>query len=156
MEKRDEELEEIRLQNSTDLMYGNKDKNQVFAFDVRSKYKWVIYHEALGTTEDGQVYSKVTSRFYSFYSPQTWETLFPKNEPSFFQRQKKDYTVLHDPFVQAEQDGITLKGVNGVNSRMTLKEKLALAKAKLEQVEPQVEAPVQKRQAKRKEVKDGE
>ena len=84
-------------------MYGNKDSDEIFPFDVRMRYKYLVYHEALGQTEDGQVFSKKSTRRYSFFSPTQWDTnLAPKGKKSWFELQGKSYTILHDPIEQAK------------------------------------------------------
>jgi hypothetical protein len=173
--------EEIRLQNASKVMYGNKDKNKDFPFDVRMRFHYVIYHEALGRTEDGQVFSKVSTRRYSFFTPETWGTkMFPRGQKSWFELQGKNFVILHDPIEQAKKEGVKIKGYYQTKTGLTLAEKLAQAvsaesfvtedipreKYEIEPpatVEEFIEledeedtTPVQKRAAKRKNVKESE
>jgi hypothetical protein len=120
--------EEIRLQNASKVMYGNKDKNKDFPFDVRMRFHYVIYHEALGRTEDGQVFSKVSTRRYSFFTPETWDTkMFPRGQKSWFELQGKNFVILHDPIEQAKKEGVKIKGYYQTKTGLTLAEKLAQA-----------------------------
>jgi len=180
--------EEIRLQNASKVMYGNKDKNKDFPFDVRMRFHYVIYHEALGRTEDGQVFSKVSTRRYSFFTPETWDTkMFPRGQKSWFELQGKNFVILHDPIEQAKKEGVKIKGYYQTKTGLTLAEKLAQAvsaesfvedkapkqehiQARLDgfELDPptevesvyieeqEEETPVQKRAAKRKNVKESE
>lgn len=121
--------EELRLQNSVQLMYGNKDTDQVFPFDERMRYKYVVYHETLGRTDDGQVYSKISTRQFTFITPKMWDTLYmPPNKKSFFEKQGKSYTILHDPILQASSEGIKIKGYHIDKTGQSLKDKLRGAK----------------------------
>ena len=121
--------EELRLQNSEDLMYGNKDSGEIFPFDVRMRFKYLVYHEALGTTEDGQVFSKKSTRRYSFFSPTQWDTNYvPKNKKSWFEIHEKNYVILHDPIQQAKLEGVKIKGYHIDNTGQSLKDKLRKAK----------------------------
>ena len=121
--------EELRLQNSVQLMYGNKDTDQVFPFDERMRFKYVVYHETLGLTDDGQVYSKVSTRQFTFITPKMWDTLYmPPNKKSFFEKQGKSYTILHDPLQQAKLEGHKIKGYHIDKTGQSLKDKLRGAK----------------------------
>ena len=123
------EEEELRLRNSEELMYGNRDSDEIFPFDVRMRFKYLVYHEALGTTEDGQVFSKKSTRRYSFFSPTQWDTsLAPKGQKSWFELQGKSYTILHDPLEQARLEGHKIKGYHIDNTGQSLKDKLRKAK----------------------------
>ena len=127
-EKRSAVDEEIRLQNAKKLMYGNKDKNKDFPFDVRMRFHYVVYHEALGRTEDGQVFSKVSTRRYSFFSPDNWDNkIVPRGKKSWFELQGKNFVILHDPIEQAKLEGTTIKGYYQAKTGLSLSEKLAQA-----------------------------
>lgn len=124
-----EEEEELRLKNSVQLMYGNKDADQVFPFDERMRFKYVVYHEALGRTEDGQIYSKVSTRQFTFITPKMWDSHYtPANKMSFFEKQGKSYTILHDPLEQARLEGVKIKGYHIDKTGQSLKDKLRGAK----------------------------
>lgn len=121
--------EELRLQNSSELMYGNNDFNQIFPFDVRMRFKYLVYHESIGFTEDGQQYSKRSTRRFTFISPSDWDNKYmPKGRKSFFEKQQKVYTILHDPIKQAELEGVKIKGYHIDKTGLSLKEKLKNAK----------------------------
>lgn len=121
--------EELRLKNSEELMYGNKDSGEIFPFDVRMRFKYLVYHEALGQTEDGQVFSKKSTRRYSFFSPTQWETNYvPKGKKSWFETHEKNYVILHDPLEQAKLEGVKIKGYHTDNTGLSLKDKLRKAK----------------------------
>lgn len=125
-----EEEEELRLQNSPNLIYGNKDTDRVFPFDERMRFKYVVYHEALGVTEDGQVFSKVSTRQFTFISPKMWDNWYmPKTGRSFFENQGKSYTILHDPLEQAKLEGVKIKGYHIDKTGQSLKDKLRNAKS---------------------------
>lgn len=121
--------EELRLQNSSELMYGNEDYNQIFPFDVRMRFKYLVYHEAIGITEDGQEYSKVSTRRFSFINPSDWDNkYFPKGKKSFFEKQQKRFIILHDPIKQANFEGVKIKGYHIDKTGLSLKDKLKNAK----------------------------
>lgn len=121
--------EELRLQNSSELMYGNNDFNQIFPFDVRMRFKYLVYHESIGLTEDEQQYSKRSTRRFTFISPSDWDSKYmPKGKKSFFEKQQKVYTILHDPIKQAESEGVKIKGYHIDKTGLSLKEKLKNAK----------------------------
>lgn len=127
-EQRSQVDEEIRLQNAKQLMYGNKDVNKDFPFDVRMKDNWVVYHEALGRTEDGQIFSKRATRRYSFISPEQWDTVYmPQGKKDWFSLQGKQVTILHDPLEMARKEGREIKGYYQAKTGMSLAEKLAQA-----------------------------
>lgn len=118
--------EEIRLQNAKQVMYGNRDKEKDFPFDVAMRFKWVVYHESVGSTEDGQLFSKKATRRYSFFSPEQWDSVFmKKGEKSWFERNKKQFKVLHDPIEQAKKENHTIKGYYASKTGKSLAEKLA-------------------------------
>lgn len=119
------EMEEARLAFAEEVMYGNKDANQLYPFDVRARFKWLIYHEEPTRTEDGQVISKLTSRRYSFFSPKQWDVLA---EEKWFERNKRVYTILHDPIEQARIEGVELKGYYTPQASGSLQDKLRKAK----------------------------
>jgi hypothetical protein len=120
--------EEIRLQNASKVMYGNKDTDKDFPFDVRMRFKWVIYHEAIGRTEDGQTFSKKATRRYSFFSPEQWDSVFLKSgEKTWFERNGKVFKILHDPIEQAKKEGRTIEGYYSAKTGKSLAEKLASA-----------------------------
>ena len=121
--------EELRLQNSSELMYGNNDHDQVFPFDKRMRFKYLVYHEAIGYTEDGQPFPKLSTRRFTFISPTDWDNkYFPKGKKSFFEKQQKVYTILHDPLKQAELEGHKIKGYHADRTGLSLQEKLRGAK----------------------------
>lgn len=121
--------EELRLQNSSELMYGNLDHNQIFPFDVRMRFKYLVYHESIGYTEDGQQFSKKSTRRFTFISPSDWDNKYmPKGRKSFFEKQQKVYTILHDPIKQAELEGVKIKGYHIDKTGLSLKDKLRNAK----------------------------
>lgn len=123
---RKQEDEEIRLQNASQVMYGNKDTNKDFPFDVNMRFKWVIYHEAVGQTEDGQLFSKASTRRYSFFSPEQWDSKFMiKGEKSWFERNGKSFTILHDPLEQAKKENKKIEGYYASKTGSTLAQKLA-------------------------------
>jgi len=141
--------EEIRLQNSKELMYGNMDTEKDFPFDVSARFKWVIYHESVGYTEDGQAFSKKATRRYSFFTPQQWEETYNKQgQKSWFELQNKQVTILHDPIKQAEIEGKDI--FDNIQSRtgMSLAEKLRRAKT-ADQLGKKEEKPAPKRPAAR-------
>ena len=175
-EKRSAVDEEIRLQNSSKIMYGNKDRNKDFPFDVRMRFHYVVYHEALGSTEDGQIFSKVSTRRYSFFTPETWDAkIAPRGQKSWFELQGKNVTILHDPLEQASLEGVKIKGYYQAKTGLSLAEKLAQAVSsdsfvtednydfdpptEVESVyieDEEDDTPVQKRAAKRKAPKESE
>lgn len=154
---RTSEMEELRLAFAEEVMYGNKDTNQLYPFDVRARFKWLIYHEEPMRVEDGQVISKLTSRRYSFFSPKQWDVLM--NE-KWFERNNRVYTILHDPIEQAKIEKTELKGYYTPQATGSLQDKLRKAKsatafAKVEeqvvdQVETEEETKLPKRPAMRK------
>lgn len=119
------EEEELRLKNSDELMFGNKDSGEIFPFDVRMRFKYLVYHEALGTTEDGQVFSKKSTRRYSFFSPTQWDNSYvPAGKRSWFEIHEKNYVILHDPIEQARIEGVKIKGYHTDITGKSLKDKL--------------------------------
>lgn len=140
MSSKDPNAEEIRLQTATDLMYGNRDKAETFPFDVKNRFEYLIYSEKIRIAEDGvTTYSSATSRRYQFYTPQAFnELIAPKTggRRNYFERKGLKWTILHDPYIQAEKEGVTLKGEVAKKTGMTLAEKLAKAKKADEVVEP--------------------
>jgi hypothetical protein len=177
MSSKDPKAEELRLQNATDLMYGNRDKNRLFPFETSARFQYLIYSEKIRVAEDGvTTYSSESSKRYQFFSPEAYDDLIVgQGRRNYFERKGLKYTILHDPFVQAEQEGIVLKGKITKTTGMTLAEKLAKAKTADEFTKPQniilddpiefpqeetetIEepteetAPLPKRSAKRKEV----
>lgn len=130
---RDPREEDVRTQYADSLMYGNKDKNKEFAFDSRVRFEYVVKSEKMGTTEDGQLYSKKTSQRISFFTPEVWENLI--NEPrdssrkNYFERKKLRYTILHDPYLQATIEGKELNSGAAKKTGLTLQERLAKAKS---------------------------
>lgn len=121
--------EELRLQNSSELMYGNNDHDRIFPFDVRMRFKYLVYHESIGFTEDGQPFSKKSTRRFTFIDPTTWDNKYlPKNGKSFFEKQQKTYTILHDPLKQAELENHKIKGYHADKTGLSLAEKLRGAK----------------------------
>lgn len=121
--------EELRLQNSSELMYGNNDHDQLFPFDKRMRFKYLVYHEAIGFTEDGQQFSKKSTRRFTFISASDWDNKYsPKGQMSFFEKQQKVYTILHDPLKQAELEGVKIKGYHADRTGLSLAEKLRGAK----------------------------
>ena len=127
-EARKADDEEIRLQNATQVMYGNKDGDKDFPFDVNMRFKWVIYHEAVGQTEDGQLFSKKATRRYSFFSPEQWDSVFMiKGQKSWFERNGKSFTILHDPLEQAKKENKKIEGYYTSKTGKSLAEKLAKA-----------------------------
>ncbi len=121
--------EELRLQNSSELMYGNQDYDQIFPFDVRMRFKYLVYHESIGYTEDGQPFSKKSTRRFTFIDPTSWDNKYmPKNGKSFFEKQQKTYTILHDPLKQAELENHKIKGYHADKTGLSLQEKLRGAK----------------------------
>lgn len=121
--------EELRLQNSAQLMYGNQDHDQVFPFDVRLRFKYLVYHESIGFTEDGQPFSKLSTRRFTFITPSNWDNKYmPKNGMSFFEKQQKTFTILHDPLKQAELEGVKIKGYHADRTGLSFAEKLRGAK----------------------------
>jgi hypothetical protein len=121
-QSRSEVDEEIRLQNSAKLMYGNKDSEKLFPFDVRARFQYVIYHEVIGQTEDGQPFSKVSTRRYSFFHPSRWDELMSSN---WFGRNKRVFKILHDPISQAELENVTIEGYYSAKTGLSLAQKLA-------------------------------
>lgn len=121
--------EELRLQNSSDLMYGNQDYDEAFPFDVKLRFKYLVYHVSMGYTEDGQPFPKLSTRRFTFITPTNWDTRYvPKDGMSFFEKQGKTYTILHDPIKQAELEGVKIKGYHMDKTGMSLQEKLRKAK----------------------------
>lgn len=142
MSSKDPNAEEIRLQTATDLMYGNRDKAETFPFDVKNRFEYLIYSEKLRIAEDGVTpYVSASSRRYQFFSPQAFnELISPKdsNRRNYFERKGLKWTVLHDPYIQAEKEGVVLKGEPAKITGMTLAEKLAKAKRADEVVQEEV------------------
>jgi hypothetical protein len=131
---RDPREEDIRTMYAEEgLMYGNLDKSKKFPFDVRARFKYVVFSEKLGRTEDGQVFSKKTSQRFSFFTPEVWEELV--NEPrdstrkNYFERKGLKFTILHDPFIQAKLEGKNLKTGNAKRTGLSLEERLAKVKS---------------------------
>ena len=145
--------EEIRLQNANQVMYGNKDTEKDFPFDTAMRFKWVVYHEAVGRTEDGQLFSKRATRRYSFFSPEQWDNVFmKKGEKSWFERNKKQFKILHDPIEQAKKENHTIKGYYTSKTGKSLAEKLANvvdADSFVNKVEQEVETEVETQAPKR-------
>ena len=123
---RNEREEELRLQNAQELMYGNQDSDNLLAFDTRARFKYLVYHEALASTEDGQVYSLKATRRFSFFSPVQWETLLKER---YFERHKKVYKILHDPIKQAKLEGTSIKGYYEHKTGASVREKLRNVKS---------------------------
>ena len=119
---RKEADEEIRLANSAKLMYGNSDTEKLFPFDVRARFRYVIYHEVIGRTEDGQPFSKVSTRRYSFFHPNKWDEMMRSN---WFGRNKRVFKVLHDPIKQAELENVSIEGYYTAKTGLSLSQKLA-------------------------------
>jgi hypothetical protein len=131
MSSKNPQLEEIRLATATELMYGNKDKNSIFAFDVRNRFEYLIYSEKLRLAEDGvTVYSDASSKKYQFFAPHNFQTLIEGQgkRKNYFERKGLKWTVLHDPYLQAEKEGVTIKGALAKKTGLSLAEKLAKAK----------------------------
>lgn len=129
MATKEKESEEVRTRNASDLMYGNKDTKKLFPFDVRARFEWLIYSEKLGQTEDGQIYSKKTSQKYQHFTPDVYASaILSTTRKNYFERLGLRYVILHDPFLQAKIEGITLKGDFVTKSGKTLEERLATAK----------------------------
>jgi len=127
-EARKQADEEIRLQNAEKVMYGNKDSAKDFPFDVNMRFKWVVYHEAIGSTEDGQLFSKKATRRYSFFSPEQWDSVFMKQgQKSWFELQGKTVTILHDPIEQAKKENKKIEGYYTSKTGVSLSQKLAQA-----------------------------
>jgi hypothetical protein len=131
---RDPREEDIRTMFAEEgLMYGNKDSEKTFPFDVRARFQYVVYSEKLGTTEDGTVFAKKTSKRYSFFTPEVWEGLV--NEPrdstrkNYFERKQLRYTILHDPYLQARIEGKELNSKAAKKTGLSLEERLAKAKS---------------------------
>jgi hypothetical protein len=121
--------EELRLKNSSQLMYGNQDHDKVFPFDPRMRFKYLVYHEALGRTEDGQIFPKKTTRRFSFFDPTQWdEKIARQGKKTWFEAQGKTFTILHDPLKQAKLEGVRIKGYHADKTGLSLSEKLARAK----------------------------
>jgi hypothetical protein len=129
LSQRSEKEEEIRLQNAEELMYGNQDGENLLPFDVRARFKYLVYHEALAKTEDGQVYSLKATRRYSFFTPLQWDTLMKER---YFERHKKVYKILHDPIAQAKMEGVRLKGYYEHKTGASVKDKLKNVKSALD------------------------
>lgn len=120
--------EEIRLQNASKVMYGNKDTEKDFPFDVNMRFKWVVYHEAVGQTEDGQLFSKKATRRYSFFSPEQWDSVFMvQGQKSWFERNGKAFKILHDPLEQARKENKKIEGYYTSKTGNSLAQKLAQA-----------------------------
>ena len=130
MATRDKESEEIRTSNATEgLMYGNRDTKKAFAFDVRSRFEYLVYTEKLGRTEDGQIYSKKTTQKYQFFKPSVWESLIKSvSRKNYFERLGMKYTILHDPFTQAKLEGKELKGDWSKKTGLSLEERMSKVK----------------------------
>jgi hypothetical protein len=144
MSSKDPRMEEIRLQNANDLMYGNKDMSKTFPFDVKSRFKYLIYAEKIRVAEDGvTTYSSASSKRYQFFTPEAFNKLIIGEDSSrknYYERKGLKWTILHDPFLQAQKEGITLKGAIAKKTGLTLAEKLAKAKSADEVVaKPKVE-----------------
>jgi len=121
--------EDLRLKNSSELIYGNQDIDKVFPFDPKMRFKYLVYHETLGVTEDNQPFSKRSTRRFSFFSPTQWdEKIARKGKKTWFESQGKSFTILHDPLKQAKLEGVKIKGYNVDRSGLSLSEKLARAK----------------------------
>jgi hypothetical protein len=130
MSSKDPQAEELRLQNATDLMYGNRDRNRIFPFETSARFQYLIYSEKLRVAEDGvTTYSSESSKRYQFFSPEAYDDLIVgQGRRNYFERKGLKYTILHDPFLQAEKEGIVLKNKNAKVTGMTLAEKLAKVK----------------------------
>lgn len=159
---RDRALEEKRLENAEEVMYGNKDTKQLFPFDIRMRYKYVVYHESLQVTEDGQVLPKLTTRRFSFFSPAQWTLLMKKSASgkNWFEQQKKAYTILHDPIEQARMEGKTIQGYTEAKTGLSLADKLKNAKKANEvaglKEEDIIDASKKRAASRRKEVKNAD
>lgn len=161
-EPRSQGDEEKRLVNAKQLMYGNLDKDKDFPFDVRMRDHYVVYHESIGRTEDGQIFSKKATRRYSFFTPQQWEEKYNNpNGKDWFTLNGKTATVLHDPIKQAMEEGREIKGYYSLKTGKSLQEKLAEAMT-AEQVvdnknivEDTEKKPVETKPKTRKGVSDG-
>jgi hypothetical protein len=151
MSSKDPRMEEIRLQNANDLMYGNKDMGKTFPFDVKSRFKYLIFAEKIRVAEDGvTTYSSASSKRYQFFTPEAYKKLIVGEDSSrknYYERKGLKWTILHDPFLQAQKEGVTLKGAIAKKTGLTLAEKLAKAKSADEVgtkkvLTPKVEEPI--------------
>jgi hypothetical protein len=123
--------EEIRLQTAQEVMYGNLDKEEKFPFDPKMRFHYVIFSEKLQRTEDGQVYSAKTSQRYTMVEPRVYQELFEGNtgnRRNYFERKGLKATILHDPYIQAELEGVKIFSKATEFTGKTLAEKLAKAK----------------------------
>jgi hypothetical protein len=130
MSSKDPKAEELRLQNAIDLMYGNRDKNRTFPFETSARFQYLIYSEKLRVAEDGvTTYSSESSKRYQFFTPEAYDDLIVgQGRRNYFERKGLKYTILHDPFVQAQKEGIVLKNKNAKVTGMSLAEKLSKVK----------------------------
>jgi hypothetical protein len=101
----DEKNEVNRLASAKEVMYGNKDTEQKFPFDVEGRKKYyIIYHEKVIYDENsGSYISLQKTRKFSTISIRDWENTFDSGK--WFERRKKKVTILHDPILQAEMEG---------------------------------------------------
>jgi hypothetical protein len=123
--------EEIRLQTAQEVMYGNLDKEEKFPFDPKMRFHYVIYSEKLQRTEDGQVFSAKTSQRYTMVEPRVYQELFEGNtgnRRNYFERKGLKATILHDPYIQAELEGVKIFSKATEFTGKTLADKLAKAK----------------------------
>jgi hypothetical protein len=130
MSSKDPQAEELRLQNATDLMYGNRDRNRIFPFETSARFQYLIYSEKLRVAEDGvTTYSSESSKRYQFFTPEAYDDLIVgQGRRNYFERKGLKYTILHDPFLQAEKEGLILKNKNAKVTGMSLAEKLSKVK----------------------------
>lgn len=142
MSTKDIESEEIRLASAQELMYGNKDTEERFAFDVNDRFSHVIFTEKLQKTEDGQTFSALTSQKYQIITTADWSRLFEARGKmrGYFEKRGLAVTILHDPYLQAKLEGITIKG-GAVKQESPLKDRLKKAK-KASDFLPKVPVPV--------------
>jgi hypothetical protein len=130
MSTKDIESEEIRLASAQDLMYGNKDLELRFPFDVKDRFSWVIFTEKLLKTEDGQAYSALTSQKYQIITTADWDRLFEARGKmrGYFEKRGLSVTILHDPYLQASFEGTTIKG-GAIKQASPLTERLKKVKS---------------------------
>jgi hypothetical protein len=138
--------EEIRLQTAQEVMYGNLDKEEKFPFDPKMRFHYVIFSEKLQRTEDGQVYSAKTSQRYTMVEPRVYQELFEGNtgnRRNYFERKGLKATILHDPYIQAELEGVKIFSKATEYTGKTLAEKLSKAKKSTDFVKKETEQKVE-------------
>lgn len=102
----DEQLEQLRLANAKEVMYGNQDTQKIFPIDVnvRTTHYAIFVEKQKYSEEAGHMISLKTTRRFIQPDIEQWENTFRSGD--YFKRYKGlVVTILHDPIKQQEMEG---------------------------------------------------